>query len=69
MPVDGFHRFIGDAATCRVPVLSLFHVTDAKAPEVKRSETATRFNELRLLAPARRLAAALRADLQHPELE
>ncbi|MFZ5440590.1 MAG: DUF6544 family protein [Myxococcota bacterium] len=55
LPVDVFHRFLGDAATFRVRVLSLLQVTEAKGPEMNQSETVTLFNDLCLLAPARLL--------------
>lgn len=62
LPVDVFHRFVGDAATFRVRVLSLFQVTDAQGPEMTRSETVTLLNDLCLLAPARLIDPALTWD-------
>jgi hypothetical protein len=53
LPVDVFHRFVGDAATFRVRVLSAFTMVDAKGPEMNRAETVTVFNDLCLLAPSR----------------
>jgi hypothetical protein len=59
LPVDVFHRFVGDAATFRVRVLSAFTRVDAKGPEMDRSETVTLFNDLCLLAPARLIDPAI----------
>lgn len=52
LPVDVFHRFVGDAATFRARVLSAVTVVDAKGPEMNRSETVTLFNDLCIMAPA-----------------
>ncbi len=60
LPVDVFHRFIGDAATFQVRVLSVATVVDAKGPEMNRSETVTIFNDLSLLAPSMLLDRSIR---------
>lgn len=59
LPVAVFHRFVGDAATFRVRLLSLIPVVDAKGPMMNRAETVTIFNDLCLLAPAALLDAAV----------
>lgn len=59
LPVDIFHRFIGDAATFRVRLLSAFTIVDAKGPEMNRSETVTLFNDLCVLAPGRLIDPAI----------
>lgn len=60
LPVDVFHRFVGDAATYRVRVLSAVQVTEGRGPEMNRAETVTIFNDLCLLAPARLLDPSIR---------
>ncbi|MBL8924078.1 MAG: hypothetical protein JNJ54_34795 [Myxococcaceae bacterium] len=60
VPADVFHRFVGDAATFRVKVASLFTVVDAKGPEMNRAETVTIFNDLCLVAPAALIDPAIR---------
>ncbi len=52
LPVDVFHRFVGDAATFRVRLLSLFTMVNAKGPVMNRGETVTLFNDLCVLAPS-----------------
>ena len=51
LPVDVYHRFVGEAATFRVRLASLVPLVDAKGPELTRSETVTLFNDLCVLAP------------------
>ncbi len=46
-----FHRFIGDSATFRVRLLSVFTMVSAKGPVMDRAETVTVFNDLCVLAP------------------
>ena len=53
LPVDVFHRFIGDAATFRVRLLGAFTMVDAKGPEMNRGETVTLFNDMCILAASR----------------
>lgn len=53
LPLDVFHRFVGDAATFRVRILSAFTMVDAAGPEMNRGETVTLFNDLCILAPGR----------------
>lgn len=52
LPVDVFHRFIGDAATFRVRLLSALQIVSAAGPDMNRSETVTILNDLCLLAPS-----------------
>jgi hypothetical protein len=52
LPVRAFHRFVGPSATFRVRVAGLLTMVDAKGPEMNRSETVTRLNDMCLLAPA-----------------
>jgi hypothetical protein len=53
VPIDVFHRYVGEVATFRVKLLSLFTMVDSKGPELDRGETVTVFNDLCLLAPSR----------------
>lgn len=53
VPVDVFHRFVGDDATFRVKVLSTITMVDASGPEMNHAETVTVFNDLCILAPSR----------------
>jgi hypothetical protein len=53
LPVDVLHRYVGDAATFQVKVLSLFPMVDARGPALDRAETVTIFNDLCLLVPSR----------------
>ncbi len=62
LPVDVFHRFVGDAATFRVRVLSAFTMVDAAGPEMNRGETVTLFNDLCLLAPGRLIDPSITWD-------
>lgn len=60
LPVDVFHRFVGEPATFQVRVLSVATVVDAKGPELNRAETVTIFNDLCLLAPAMLIDRSIR---------
>lgn len=60
LPVDVFHRFVGEPATYQARVLSVFTVVDGKGPEMNRSETVTLFNDLCLLAPSMLLDRSIR---------
>ena len=59
LPVDVYHHFVGEAATFRVRLLSLFTLVDAHGPEMNRSETVTLLNDLCVLAPAALIEPAL----------
>ena len=60
LPVDVYHRFIGDSASFRVRLLSLFTMVDARGPVMDKSETVTVLNDLCVLAPAALIDSALR---------
>jgi hypothetical protein len=60
IPFEAFHRFVGPSATFAVKVASLVTVTDAKGPEMDRSETVTHFNDMVLLAPPTLVSPAIR---------
>jgi len=58
LPVDVYHRFIGESATFRVRVLSLVSMVDAKGPIMDQSETVTILNDLCMLAPTALIGTA-----------
>jgi hypothetical protein len=52
IPVQGYHRYAGDAASMRVKAAALVPVSTASGPEMTRAETVTFLNDLCLAAPA-----------------
>jgi len=52
IPVQGYHRYVGSAATMRVKAAALVPVADAAGREMTQSETVTIFNDMCFLAPA-----------------
>ncbi len=62
IPLDVFHRFLGDAATFRVRLLSAVTMVDAAGPELTRGETVTLFNDLCILAPGRLIDPSVEWD-------
>lgn len=52
LPVEGLHRYLGNAATMDIRLLGLFRVQYLHGPEMTRSETVTLLNDICLLAPA-----------------
>ncbi|HYD42877.1 MAG TPA: DUF6544 family protein [Anaeromyxobacter sp.] len=60
VPFEAYHRFVGPSAIFTVKLLSLFTITDARGPEMDRSETVTFLNDMALLAPATLVSPALR---------
>ncbi|MEY4580677.1 MAG: hypothetical protein RL701_5380, partial [Pseudomonadota bacterium] len=46
LPVAVYHRFIGESASFRVRLLSLFRMVDSHGPVMDRSETVTILNDL-----------------------
>ncbi len=52
LPVEVLHSFVGESATMRARVLSMFQMVDAGGPEMDRSETVTILNDICLMAPA-----------------
>jgi len=60
VPFEAYHRFVGPSATFTVKLLSMFTVTDARGPEMDRSETVTFLNDMALLAPSTLVSPALR---------
>lgn len=52
VPFDALHTYIGEAATMRVMVASVFEAFRASGHEMNQSETVTMFNDMCLFAPA-----------------
>lgn len=52
VPFHVLHQYIGDNATMRVKVASVYTMVDATGPEMTRAETVTLFNDMCVLAPA-----------------
>ena len=52
VPVDGYHRFVGRAATMRVKAAGLVPVQQSGGDEMTQAETVTLFNDMCLMAPA-----------------
>jgi hypothetical protein len=59
LPLEALHRMIGPTATFTVKLASLVPVTDARGPEMDRTEAVTFLNDMALLAPATLLSPAL----------
>ena len=57
VPLDVFHRYVGDAATFEVRVAGLLPVVNQSGPLMTRSETVTLFNDMCLLAPGSLIGA------------
>ena len=52
VPADGYHRFVGGAATMRVKAAGLVPVQQSGGDEMTQAETVTLFNDMCLMAPA-----------------
>ena len=52
LPTYGYHRYINEAASMNIKLLSLFSVVDMAVPELYPTETVTFFNDLCLFAPS-----------------
>jgi hypothetical protein len=51
LPVQAFHRAVGQTATMQVKLLALVSVVDARGPEMDIAESVTILNDLCVLAP------------------
>jgi len=60
LPFDGYHAYIGEAATMQIMLGGLLQVVDARGPEMNRGETVTMFNDMCLIAPATLIAPSIR---------
>lgn len=52
LPIDVFHRYVGDAATFQVRIVGLFPMVDKSGPVLTRAETVTLMNDIVVMAPA-----------------
>lgn len=52
IPIQGYHRYVGSAASMRVKAAALVPVATAAGVEMTQSETVTLFNDMCLMAPA-----------------
>lgn len=52
IPIQGYHRYVGNAASMRVKAAGIIPVATAAGPEATQSETVTLFNDMCLFAPA-----------------
>jgi uncharacterized protein DUF6544 len=52
VPVHGYHRYVGSAATMDIRIGGLIPVVHAAGDEMNRSETVTFFNDMCVMAPA-----------------
>lgn len=52
IPVQGYHRYVGPAATMRVEAAALVPVVDVSGDEMNQGETVTMFNDMCVMAPA-----------------
>ncbi len=52
VPFDVLHRYVGDDATFRVRIASLFPMVDKRGPVLTKAETVTLMNDIVVLAPA-----------------
>ena len=59
VPIQGYHRYVGPAATMRVKAAALVPVVDVAGPEMNQSETVTLFNDMCVMAPATLISPAI----------
>lgn len=52
VPMDVYHRYVGDAATFQVRIAGLFPVVDKSGAAMTNDETVTLMNDVLVLAPA-----------------
>jgi hypothetical protein len=60
LPMQGYHRYVGDTATMRIKAAAAVTVVDAAGPEMNQSETVTMLNDLCILATPMLLDAGVR---------
>jgi hypothetical protein len=59
IPVQGYHRYVGSAATMHVKAAALVPVVTASGSEMTQSETVTLFNDMCIFAPATLIDSAI----------
>jgi hypothetical protein len=52
IPVQGYHRYVGRAATMTIKAAALVTVVDASGGDMTQGETVTLFNDMCVIAPA-----------------
>ena len=52
IPIQGYHRYVGPAATMRVKAAALVSVLDVAGNDMNEGETVTMFNDMCVMAPA-----------------
>ena len=52
IPVQGYHRYVGSAATMRILAAGVVPVVDVSGAEMNQGETVTMFNDMCVMAPA-----------------
>jgi hypothetical protein len=52
VPVQGYHRYVGPAATMQIKAAALVPVVDVSGSEMNQGETVTLFNDMCVMAPA-----------------
>ena len=60
IPVRGYHRYAGGAATMKVKAGGLLTVASAAGTEITQAETVTLFNDMAVMAPATLIDPAIR---------
>ena len=60
IPVLGYHRYVGSAATMKIRAAALVPVVDAGGHEMNQSETVTLLNDMCIMAPATLIDRRLR---------
>jgi Family of unknown function (DUF6544) len=60
IPVQGYHRYVGPAATMRIKAAALVTVVDASGDDMTQSETVTLFNDMCVIAPATLIDPAIK---------
>ena len=60
VPVLGYHRYVGPAATMTIKAAALVPVADARGKEMNQSETVTLLNDMCIMAPATLIDRRLR---------
>jgi len=60
IPVQGYHRYVGQAATMRIKAAGLVTVVNASGNDMTQSETVTLFNDMCVIAPATLIDPAIK---------
>jgi hypothetical protein len=63
VPVQGYHRYVGPAATMLVKAAALVPVARASGDEMNRAETVTMFNDMCVMAPAALIDPSIQWEL------